>query len=202
MSRDIFMYVPKDTASVISGLQLELVNPMEHLFVHGSRRFGYHLPESETDITIYMNTGDRCQMHDILNLLQDAFDFRSFQMHMSSWETITLRTVQEEYLDDFLPNDEGVAYFHLPLHRLHIRVYNSLRLFNKEKELLELIDKCISDSDISDIIDLRIEGKPYNGKAAIDILKNKYKDKAIARFKDWGGLLFGFFNKKDKSCLK
>ena len=202
MPSDMYMYVPKDAAILISSLRLKLVDPEKHLFIHGSRRLGYHNPDSETDVTIYMNTNVKCELPEILNLLQDCLDITGIRKYMTSGATFTLRTIQEEYLDDFLPNDDGIAYFHLPLHKVHIRVYCNLDLFTKEKEELDYIEQNITDKEIWSILDNRKKGEYYDGKEAIDMLKSIYQTKAIARFKDWGGLLSGFFNRKDKICTK
>lgn len=202
MGKDMFMYVPKDTTIFLSNVRLRLVDPENHLFIHGSRRFGYHLPSSETDVTVYMDTKGPCSIKEILCLLQDTFSLDSIHMYMSNSSTLSFRTIKEEYLDDFLPNDDGITYFHLPFHRVHIRVYCNLDLFTKEKEELDYIERNITDKEIWSILDNRKIGEHYDGKEVIDLLKSIYKTKSIARFKDWGGLVFGFFNRKDKSCIK
>lgn len=202
MGKDMFMYVPKDTTIFLSNVRLRLVDPENHLFIHGSRRFGYHLPSSETDVTIFMDTKGPCVVKEILCLLQDTFSLDNIHMYMANTSTLSFRTIKEEYLDDFLPNDDGITYFHLPLHRVHVRVYCDLDLFIKEKKELEYIEQNITDKEIWSILDKRKIDESYDGKEVIDMLKSMYRNKAVARFKDWGGLLFGFFNKKDKSCLK
>ena len=200
MGRDMYMHVPNEVVPFISTFALKLVDPENHIFIHGSRRFGYHLSSSETDVTIYMDTKGPCELKEILFLLQDTISLKDLKFHVSNDSSIFLRMIKEEYLDDFLPNEEGITYFHLPLHKVHIRVYSNLNLFIKEKEELDYIEQNITDKEIWNILENRKTGEHYDGKAVIDMLKSNYRYNAISRFKDWGSLLFGCFNRKRKIC--
>ena len=114
----------------------ESLGNTKHIFLCGSRRFGYHLDSSDTDITVYLSDSTRypAMMHDKLK------------------KVLWFLNHDIKYMDigDYDQRLFGIHVFHIEVLDIHIRVHHNLNDFLTEKKEHDIIEKKITPYEIYD----------------------------------------------------
>ena len=167
----------------VHALEMELGE--EAVFLCGSRRFGYHIPDSDMDIAIYYKTisGEKLSTEHLIYL--DMFEFIR-GLHPKGIEKDKL--IREDTSIEHKRDNEntGAVVFYIPAFDIHLRVHTDMTTFQKEKKIHELMEKRVPVRIIDKIKYYRSNDPsnyPIKGVNIYKSLKEQYVDNDPSLFK-------------------
>jgi len=170
---------PRDMGRILTTLSLQEELGTEAVFVCGSRRFGYYLPDSDLDITIYYKTvgNEKLSVEHLLYL--DLFEFiRGINPKGIEKDKLLVEDNSVEHRWD--TEYTGAKVFHIPAFDIHLRVHTDLYTFEKEKAVHELVQRRVHKRIIDKIKYYRLNDPsdyPIKGANIYNSLKEQYVDK-------------------------
>ena len=112
----------------------ESLGNKDHVFLCGSRRFGYHLDSSDTDITVYLPNVGRYPLL-LNNKLRKVLWFLKHKIKLID-------------TGDYDQKLFGIQLFHIEILDIHIRVHHNLNDFMTEKKEHDIIESKITPKEI------------------------------------------------------
>ncbi len=122
----------------------EVMDDPSHIFLCGSRRFGYHISSSDTDITVYLPDTGGANEQQIKSELKKRFWFINYNMYATN-------------SDDYDVKLFNILVFQVKELNLHIRVHRNLHDYLDEYNDHELIEKNITPQEINDWVMKKLE---------------------------------------------
>ena len=174
----------------------ECMEDPSHIFLCGSRRFGYHISSSDTDITIYLPEVAGANSVQVKHELKKRLWFISQNVYLVNTEDYDMKIF-------------GIHLFQIKELEVHIRVHHNLKDYLAEKKEHDLIEKGITPKEILSWQERKLEcivHRKYvpNGTTFYRELCRKYaEDGATNRYKSRIDQLFrGLFTKKEVATPK
>lgn len=167
----------------LHSLEMELGE--DSVFVCGSHRFGYQIPESDMDIAIYYKTisGEKLSTEHLIYL--DIFELiRGLHPEGITKDKLIREDVSIEHRYD--RESTGAIVFYIPTLDIHLRVHTDMDAFQKEKKIHELMEKRIPVRIIDKIKYYRSNDPsdyPIKGVNIYKSLKEQYVDNDPSLFK-------------------
>lgn len=121
----------------------ESIGNKDHVFLCGSRRFGYHLDSSDTDITVYLSNTGRYPISMSDKLMKILWFLKHDIKHIDT--------------GDYDSKLFGIRLFHIDVLDIHIRVHHNLNDFMLEKKEHDIIERKITAKEIYDWQDKKLK---------------------------------------------
>ena len=151
----------------------------EAVFICGSHRFGYQIPESDMDITIYYKTIGHEKLSVEHLIYSNIFEFiRSISPEGISKDELLMEDKSVEHRWD--TECTGAKVFHIPVFDIHLRVHTDLNTFQNEKAIHDLVKKRVPKRTIDKLKYYRLHDPsdyPIKGANIYKSLKEQYVDK-------------------------
>lgn len=121
----------------------ESIGNKDHVFLCGSRRFGYHLDSSDTDITICLPNIGRYPLLKAGELEKVLWFLKHKITHIDT--------------GDYDSKLFGIQLFHIEVLDIHLRVHHDINDFNTEKKEHDIIESKITPKEIYDWQDKKLK---------------------------------------------